>query len=131
MAKHTAELEMKAAPDAVWEVVRDFHGLGDWMPGIDASRSEGDDRILSTMGMEVREHLVKLDDPGRAITYAITGGAPVETHEATITVHDAPAGSGTGSRVTWDVDATPDDMAGLMQGVYQQSLEALKTHVSG
>jgi carbon monoxide dehydrogenase subunit G len=127
MAKATAELRMKASPDAVWEVVRDFHGLGDWMPGIDASRSEGDDRILSMMGMEVREHLVKLDDPGRSITYAITGGAPVESHEATITVLDDDAGS----RVTWDVEATPDDMAGLMQGIYQQSLEALKSHVSG
>jgi carbon monoxide dehydrogenase subunit G len=127
MAKATAELQMKAPPDAVWEVVRDFHGLGAWMPGIESSRSEGDDRVLSMMGMEIREHLVKLDDAGRAITYAITDGAPVETHEATITVHD----DGTGSRVTWDVDATPDDMSGLMQGIYQQSLEALKTHVSG
>ncbi len=127
MAKATAELQMKASPDAVWEVVRDFHGLGAWMPGIESSRSEGDDRILSMMGMEVREHLVKLDDPGRAITYSITEGAPVETHEATITVHE----DGAGSRVTWDVDATPDDMSGLMQGIYQQSLEALKTHVSG
>ena len=94
MAKATAELQMKASPDAVWEVVRDFHGLGNWMPGIESTRSEGDDRVLSMMGMEVREHLVKLDDPGRAITYAITDGAPVETHEATITVHD----DGTGSR---------------------------------
>ena len=79
------------------------------------------------MGMEVREHLVKLDDTGRAITYSITDGAPVESHEATITVLD----DGAGSRVTWDVEATPDDMAGLMQGIYQQSLEALKTHVGG
>ncbi|MGZ8753137.1 MAG: SRPBCC family protein [Acidimicrobiia bacterium] len=127
MAKATAELQMKASPDAVWEVVRDFHGLDSWMPGIESSRSEGDDRILSMMGMEIREHLVKLDDPGRAITYSITGGAPVEKHEATITVLDG----GDGSKVTWDVDAEPDDMAGLMQGVYQQSLEALKTHVGG
>jgi carbon monoxide dehydrogenase subunit G len=127
MAKATAERQMKASPDAVWEVVRDFHGLGDWMPGIESSRSDGDDRILSMMGMEVREHLLKLDDPGRSITYSITDGAPVETHEATITV----VADGEGSKVIWDVDATPDDMAGLMQGIYQQSLEALKTHVSG
>ena len=127
MAKATAELTMTATPDAVWEVVRDFHGLAGWMPGIESSRSEGNDRILSMMGMEIREHLVNIDDDGRAITYAITEGAPVETHQAIITVHDDPAGS----RVTWDVEATPDEMSGLMQGIYQQSLEALKTHVSG
>lgn len=127
MAKATAELTMATAPDAVWAVVRDFHGLGSWMPGIETSRSEGDDRILGMMGMEIREHLVNLDDAGRTVTYSITGGAPVERHEATITVLDDAAGS----RVTWDVDAEPDEMAGLMQGIYQQSLEALKTHVGG
>jgi carbon monoxide dehydrogenase subunit G len=127
MAKATAELTMAASPEAVWEVVRDFHGLGGWMPGIESTRSEGNDRILSMMGMEIREHLVAIDDPGRAITYSITEGAPVESHEAIITVHE----DGSGSRVTWDVDATPDEMSGLMQGVYQQSLEALKKHVSG
>jgi hypothetical protein len=29
------------------------------------------------------------------------------------------------------VDAKPDDMADLMTGLYQQSLEALKAHVEG
>jgi carbon monoxide dehydrogenase subunit G len=127
MAEATAELAMSTSPDKVWETVRDFHGLGNWMPGIDSSRSEGDDRILSMMGMEIREHLVGIDDAKRAITYSITDGAPVESHRATITVHE----DGTGSKVTWDVDAKPDEMAGLMQGIYQQSLEALKTQVGG
>ena len=52
---------------------------------------------------------------------------PSRPIEAIITVHD----DGAGSRVTWDVEATPDDMSALMQGIYQQSLEALKKHVSG
>jgi hypothetical protein len=29
------------------------------------------------------------------------------------------------------VESTPDEMADLMQGVYQGSLEALKAHVEG
>ena len=62
-----------------------------------------------------------------AITYGIIDGVPVESHEATITV----TGSGDGTHVTWVVDAAPDDMADLMQSVYQQSLEALKAHVEG
>jgi mxaD protein len=127
MASATAELTMSATPDAVWAVVRDFHGLGEWMPGIDESVSEGDDRVLSMMGMSIRERLVKLDDDGRSISYSIVDGVPIESHEATITVHDADGGS----RVTWDVSATPDEMAGMMQGIYQQSLEALKTEVGG
>jgi carbon monoxide dehydrogenase subunit G len=127
MATGTAELTMSATPDAVWAVVRDYHGLAAWMPGIETSRAEGDDRVLGMMGMEIRERLVDLDEDARSIRYSIVDGAPVEQHQATITVHDG----GDGSRVTWEVEASPDEMAGLMQGVYQQALEALKAHVGG
>ena len=127
MASATAELTMSASPDAVWPILRDFHGLPNWMPGIETSVAECDDRVLSMMDMTIRERLVKLDEDGRSVTYSIVDGAPVESHEATITVHDADGGS----RVTWDVTATPDDMAGLMQGIYQQGLEALKTKAGG
>jgi hypothetical protein len=79
------------------------------------------------MGMTITEKLVSKDDAARALTYGIVDGVPVESHEATITVTAA----GDGSHVTWVVDATPDEMADLMQSVYQQSLEALKAHVEG
>ena len=127
MSTATAELAMTAAPDAVWAVVRDFYGIGGWMPGIETCEADGDDRLIGMMGMTIREHLVNLDEDAKALTYSITEGAPVESHEATITVHDADGGS----RVTWDVTATPDDMTNLMQGLYQQALEALKTKVEG
>lgn len=125
MSTATAELAMNATPDAAWAVVRDFYGIGGWMPGIETCEADGDDRLIGMMGMTIREHLVNLDEEGKALTYSITDGAPVESHEATITIHDADGGS----RVTWDVTATPDDMANLMQGLYQQALEALKTKV--
>jgi carbon monoxide dehydrogenase subunit G len=125
MASATAELTMTASPDAVWAIVRDYQGLDTWMPGIEESVAEGDDRVLSMMGMTIRERLVKLDEDAKALTYSIVDGAPVESHEATITVHDADGG---GSRVTWDVTATPDEMAGLMQGLYQGALDALQAH---
>jgi Uncharacterized conserved protein len=127
MATATAELTMNATPAAVWAIVRDFHGLDSWMPGIDSLTSEGDDRVLSMMGMTIRERLVNLDDAAKAITYSITDGAPVESHEATITVHEADGAS----RVTWDVTTTPDEMAPMLAGMYQQALEPLKTKVEG
>jgi carbon monoxide dehydrogenase subunit G len=127
MASATAELTMTATPDAVWAVVRDYHGLAGWMPGIEESVAEGDDRVLSMMGMTIRERMVKRDDDAKSLTYSIVDGVPMESHEATITVHPADGGS----RVTWDVTATPDEMAGLMQGMYQQALESLKTKAGG
>lgn len=128
MASATAELTMSATPDAVWAILRDYHGLPKWMPGIEKSVPEGDDRVLSMMGMTIRERLVKMDEDGRSVSYSIVDGVPLESHEATITVHPADGG---GSRVTWDVTATPDEMAAMMQGIYQQGLEALQAKADG
>ena len=125
MADATAEITINATPDAVWAVVRDFHGLKTWQPGIDAVVSEGDDRVLSMLGMSIRERLVDLNEDAKSVSYSIVDGAPVESHRATITVHDSDGRA----RVTWDVSATPDEMAGLMQGVYQQGLGSLKEYV--
>ncbi len=127
MAKAQAEITIPREPDDVWEVVSDFGGLGDWMPGVESCRLEGDDRVIALMGMEVREHLVRNDAAARVLEYSITDGVPVESHRATITV----APDGDGAHVTWDVEATPDEMAGMMAGIYQQALEALRTHLGG
>ncbi|HEX3461590.1 MAG TPA: SRPBCC family protein [Acidimicrobiales bacterium] len=127
MAQGQAAIDIDASADDVWAVIGDFGGIGDWMPGIDSCRVEGDDRILQMMGMEITERLVSKDDAGRVLTYSITDGAPVETHQGVITVTP----TGATSHVTWDVDATPDDMAALMTTLYQQSLEALKAKVGG
>jgi uncharacterized membrane protein len=127
MGTGQAEIDVNGSADAVWAVVGDFGGIGGWMPGIDSCRVEGDDRILETMGMTITERLVNKDDAGRALTYAIADGAPVESHEAVITVTP----TGDSSHVTWVVEATPDEMADLMATIYQGALDALKTHIEG
>jgi carbon monoxide dehydrogenase subunit G len=125
MGTGNASVSVDRPAEDVWVVIGDFGGIGGWMPGIDSCRVEGEDRILETMGMTITERLVKKDDTARAITYSIVDGAPVERHEAVITVTP----DGTGSVVTWDVEAQPDEMAGLMATVYQGALDALKAHV--
>jgi mxaD protein len=127
MATGQAAIDIKGSPDEVWAVVGDFGGIGGWMPGMDSCKVVGEDRILETMGMTITERLVSKDDGGRALTYAIVDGAPVESHHAVITVSP----SGATSRVTWDVEAKPDEMADLMATIYQQALVALKTHIEG
>ena len=122
MGKATAEIDIDRPADAVWTVVGDFGGIGDWMPGIESCRLDGDDRVISMMGMEVTERLASRDDDARVLVYAIVGGVPVINHRATISV----ASVGPGSRVTWEVEVEPDDMTDLMHQVYQQSLQALK-----
>jgi len=127
MGQAKVEIDIAGAPADVWAVVGDFGGLAGWMPGMESCRLEGDDRILDAMGMTITERLVARDDAAMAITYAIVDGVPVDSHQATITVSAA----GDGSHVTWEVEATPDEMTDLMAGVYQGSLEALKAHIEG
>jgi carbon monoxide dehydrogenase subunit G len=127
MGSGTAAVDIAASADQVWKVVGEFGGIAEWMPGIETCRVEGDNRIIEMMGMTITERLVAKDDAGRTLTYTIADGAPVESHEAVITVTP----TGETAHVTWVVDAKPDDMADLMTGLYQQSLEALKAHVEG
>ena len=112
----------------MWKVAGDFGGLGGWMPGIETCTVDGDVRTISMSGMEIGERLVSRDDAGRVLAYSIVSGpAPVDHHEATITV--TPAGSG--SHVTWAVDVEPETMLPLFEQIYGQSLDALKAHVEG
>ena len=98
------------------------------MPGIEACTVDGDVRTIEMSGMTIGERLVRRDDADRVLVYSIASGpAPVDHHEATITV--TPAGEG--SHVTWDVDVEPEPMLALFTQIYQQSLDALKKHVEG
>lgn len=126
MAKARAEIDINRPADEVWAVVGDFGGIGGWMPGIESCHVDGDDRVLKMMGMEVIERLERRDDEEREIVYGIVGGVPVINHKATITVTP----QGANSHVTWDVDVD-DEMTDMMHQVYQQSLGALKDHLSG
>src|SRR5437879_10469074 len=126
MGTARAETTIAKPADQVWGVVGNFGELT-WMPGVDACRVEGDDRIISMFGMEITERQLKRDDAGRTLTYGIVGGpVQVEKHEATITVTP----QGDGSHVTWDVD-TDDAMTEMMQKTYQGSLDALKGQLEG
>lgn len=125
MGQAEAAIEIGRPAADVWAIVADFGGLGEWMPGIESCKLEGEDRILSTLGMELTEHLVSKDDEARALTYSIVSGVPVDHHQATISVQP----TGDGCHVTWAVDVLPEEMVEVMRSTYQQALEALKSRV--
>jgi carbon monoxide dehydrogenase subunit G len=123
MAEGAQDVTVNAAPDVVWEKVGDFGGIGDFFPGIESFRLEGDDRIIGMFGMEIRERLVSKDDDARTITYSVVEGVPLEKHSATITVE----AEGDGSKVTWSYDVTPDEMAPIFGETYKNALAAVQS----
>jgi carbon monoxide dehydrogenase subunit G len=116
MASATAEASIDRLPNDVWNIVRDFGGLANYMPGIDSCTVDGDVRTVGTMGIEVKEQLRELDDETRRVSYSVIESPMTNmvSHLATIGV-DA---DGDGTHLTWTVDVEPDELLPIFQGVY-------------
>jgi mxaD protein len=126
MAEGAVDVTLDAPPDAVWAKVGDFAGVGEFFPGIESFRLEGDDRIIGMFGMEIRERLLSRDDATRTLSYSVVGGVPIESHTATITVE----AEGDGSKVTWAYDVEPAEMAPIFGDTYQGALAAVEAAFS-
>jgi mxaD protein len=122
MAQGAVDVTVDAAPDAVWAKVGDFAGVGEFFPGIESFRLEGDDRIIGMFGMEIRERLVSRDEATRTLSYSVVDGVPLESHTATITVEP----DGSGSKVTWAYDVEPAEMAPIFGDTYKGALAAVE-----
>src|SRR3974390_1618927 len=105
MATGCVEVLVAASPDATWTVVGDFGSVKHWVPDIESFRLQGDDRIFTMFGIEVRERFLSRDEEARSITYWVVSGGPIESHRASITVEP----DGNGSKVTWVYSVTPDE----------------------
>ncbi|MGH8977063.1 MAG: SRPBCC family protein [Acidimicrobiia bacterium] len=128
MAEGKSEAKIATSPDTVWDLVGQFGGLDEWMPGIESCELDGDVRKIRTMGMEIHEQLKEHDDDARRISYSIVQSpVPLEHHLATISVE----ADGEGSLLTWAYDVRPDEMASAFGPVYEQSVQAIKAKFEG
>jgi mxaD protein len=126
MAEGSVNVSVGAPADEVWKTVGDFGGIGEFFPGIESFRLEGDDRVIGMFGMEIRERLISRDDAARTLTYSVIEGVPIDSHTATISVEP----EGDGSRVTWSYAVTPDEMAPIFGDTYQSALNELQSNLS-
>ena len=124
MASGAVECELTVSADDAWAAVGDFAGVGVIFPDLESLEIEGDDRILGMFGMKIRERLIERDDAGRRLVYSITEGVPVDSHKGIVAVEEV----GSGSKVIWAWDVTPDEMSDLMGASYSGALEQLKKH---
>lgn len=111
MASIREEILVAAAPEQVWAAVRDVGAVHRRLvPGyaLDA-RIEGDVRILTVPGGEVRELIVAIDDAARRVAYAVVGGRMALTHHhASFQVFDHGNGQ---SLLAWITDVLPHTLA--------------------
>ena len=121
MTASTVTDRYTATPEAAWQLVGDFGGIGEVFADVDDVVVVDDLRTFNLMGMRITERLVSHDDAARTISYSIIDGVPVEAHLATIRV-DAHE---TGCEISWSVTSDPEAAQPLFADAYRGALVAL------
>lgn len=126
--------DYKASADTVWQKIRSFTGLADWLPGISCESIEGGKSRKLTMpgGITIIEALEMHDDANRTYGYKIVQSPqPVKNYHSVISV----VPNGSGSTVVWTSQFEPigpEAVAkGMMEGIYRTALGALSLAVGG
>jgi hypothetical protein len=130
MAEVHRTQEFDVAPDELWGLIGDFHGIHRWVPGIEPSESlDGGARRKLAMGPggAIVERL--LEEGERTYTYAIEEGPmPVRNYRSTLSVKEAGDGK---SLVDWHgtfdpaEGATEEAAVQIVEMVYTAGLDGI------
>lgn len=123
MASIHEEITTTAAPEQVWDALRDVGAIHERVaPGfvVDTVLEDGARVVTFANGLIARELLVDVDDADRRLAYAVVGGELIH-HNGVFTVLE----EGAGSRVTWRADLLPDEAA-TMGGMMAAGIAVMK-----
>jgi uncharacterized protein YndB with AHSA1/START domain len=125
MATIEIETTIAAAPEGVWDALRDFGALHTRLaPGfaID-TRVDGRDRLVTFFtGNVLRERLITSDDDARRLVWSVVDG-PYEHHNGAAQVFDAAEGA---TRFVWTADLLPDEAAPRTRELMQRGAETIR-----
>lgn len=142
MAKASVSSVIGGSVEDVWKVVGDFGGISNWHPAIAASTIvDGSGDAAGSVrectlgdGAKLREEQLERSDADHSYTYNITEAPmPVENYIGKIQLSAAEDDK---TLVEWtstfDVAAEAEtEMVGMMNGVYQAGIDALKGKFGG
>lgn len=134
MTSVAEHIEIPASADTVWQLVRDFGAIDEYVPPIAHAELSGEgigaQRTLSLAdGGRVVEQLDARDDEARSLRYSMVDSPlPVENYEGTMSVD---ALDDSACRVTWAsefdvVDAPEAEVASTFAELYTAGLDGLK-----
>ncbi|MFG2002924.1 SRPBCC family protein [Spirillospora sp. NPDC048911] len=126
MATIRKEILVDAAPETVWEALKDYGALHTRLAVgfVTDARVEGDDRVITFFnGVVARERLVGIDDGACRIAYSVIE-SPIgfAQHMASAQVF----AEGERSRFVWITDCLPHEAAGVVGDMMSQGLAAMK-----
>jgi hypothetical protein len=125
MATVKKEITVGAAPEGVWQAVRDFGAVHTKVaPGFLTSlKMDNGDRIVTFFnGLVARERLVTVDDKACRLVYAIVEGRP-QHYNASVEVK----ADGSSSRIVWTIDLLPDELAPAIESMMGEAAKVMVT----
>lgn len=126
MGTHREEILTRAAPDAVWDTIRDIGALHTRLvPGFvtDTKLVPGARIVTFGNGMVIREPIVALDEAARRLVWSAEGGQATH-YNASAQVFAEPDG---GTRVVWIADFLPDEAGAFIRTAMGQGAAVMKT----
>jgi len=142
--KVTESVTIKAAPDAVWAVIKDFGAMENWHPAVEKTVADKGSTVGSIRSLTLKgggtivEQLESYSDADRKFSYRMKDPGPVPVNNYTSTLSVKPADGGS-SLVEWrgafyrkymnnDPPPEQNDEAAVkaITGIYQLGLGNLK-----
>src|SRR5262249_20783129 len=119
------EVTVEAAPDLVWEAIRDVGAVHERLaPGfvVDTRLEEGARIVTFGNGVGARELIVDLDE-GSLRLVGSAGGGRMTAHNASLAVF---AEGRAQSRVVWIAGLLPNEVAHYIDGMIDQGMAVMK-----
>jgi len=118
------EFTVQLGPAEVWDAFRDVGAIHTRLASgfVVDTRLEGDSRhVTFAGGNTVKELIVDVDNEARRLVYSVVGGRV--THDnATVQVF----ADGSGSRIVWQRDLLPRELAPVFSASMDQGVAAMK-----
>ena len=124
MATIQRELWTRAAPEQVWDALRDVGALHTRLvPGfvVDTRLEPGARVVTFGNGMVIREPIVTVDDAQRRVVWGAEGG-PLRHYNGAAQVF----ADGAGSRVVWTADFLPHEAAATVGPMLEAGMAAMQ-----
>lgn len=122
----TKEVLTAAAPELVWDAIRDVGALHTRLvPGfvLKAELVPGGRRVTFANGRTVEEPIVSSSGSLRRLVWTVKAeGSPFTHYNGAVQVHARAAG---GSRVEWTADFLPDSAAAILDGMMSAGAAAM------
>ncbi|MGH8177302.1 MAG: SRPBCC family protein [Steroidobacter sp.] len=130
MATIRREMSISAAPEEVWDVIRDIGAVHTRLaPGfvVDTQLEEGPARVVEfANGFVVRELIVGVDQEARRLAYSVVGGN-AQHHNASFQVF---CDGERKAKLVWITDVLPESVAATFEAMIDQGVKIMQPTLS-